>query len=183
MRRPRVEWEVTIVTASNSNDLEVSVRQLEGLKEAEECARLMAGSEPWITLRRDYDLSLKFLTDPAREVYVAVVDGRIVGFMILIMRGAFVGFIQTIAVEPEWRSRGIGSKLMEFAEDRIFAVTPNVFMCVSSFNKDAQRLYDRLGYEVVGELRDLIVPGHSEILLRKTIGPTSDFRPGSRQKP
>jgi ribosomal protein S18 acetylase RimI-like enzyme len=49
--------------------------------------------------------------------------------------------------------------------------TANVFMCVSSFNIEAKRLYIRLGYEVVGELRDYIVAGHSEILLRKTIGP------------
>jgi hypothetical protein len=46
---------------------------------------------------------------------------------------------------------------------------------VSSFNPDARRLYERLGYSVVGELKDLIVPGHSEILLRKTLGPLTEF--------
>jgi len=37
-------------------------------------------------------------------------------------------------------------------------------------------LYERLGYEVVGELKDYIVPGHSEMLLRKTIGPLVELR-------
>ncbi len=171
------------MTASVKRDFEVTIRALEGTEEAEECARLMASSEPWITLRRDYDLCLRILTSPTREVHVALVDGRIVGFTILIMRGAFVGFVQTVAVQPEWRNRGIGTALIEFAEDRIFADAPNVFMCVSSFNEGARRLYKNLGYEVIGELRDLIVPGHSEILLRKTIGPTSEFKPRPRKKP
>jgi ribosomal protein S18 acetylase RimI-like enzyme len=65
---------------------------------------------------------------------------------------------------------------MAFAERRILAETPNVFICVSSFNDGARRLYERLGYEVVGELKDYIVAGHSEILLRKTIGPLTGFR-------
>ena len=48
-------------------------------------------------------------------------------------------------------------------------------MCVSSFNVDARRLYQRLGYKVVGELTDYIVRGHSEFLLRKTVGPLAGF--------
>jgi ribosomal protein S18 acetylase RimI-like enzyme len=46
---------------------------------------------------------------------------------------------------------------------------------VSSFNEGARRLYQRHGYEVVGELTDYIVKGHSEILLRKTFGPIASF--------
>ena len=72
---------------------------------------------------------------------------------------------------PERRKQGIGSKLMAFAEERIFREAPNVFLCVSSFNKEAQRFYIRLGYEQIGELKDYVVKGHSELLMRKTTGP------------
>ena len=58
--------------------------------------------------------------------------------------------------------------------------TPNVFICASSFNPAAQRLYERLGYTVVGELTDYIARGHSEILLRKTTGPLNESVDGSR---
>jgi ribosomal-protein-alanine N-acetyltransferase len=156
---------------------DIRIRRLEGAAEAEWCARLMSASEPWITLKRGYDDSLRLLTSPTREVYLASAGEAMVGFTILIMSGAFVGFIQTIGVTPEWRNRGVGTRLVQFAEERIFKVSPNVFMCVSSFNKDARRLYERLGYEVVGELKDLIVRGHSEILLRKTLGPATEFAP------
>jgi [ribosomal protein S18]-alanine N-acetyltransferase len=91
------------------------------------------------------------------------------------MTGAFVGYIQTICIDPSQRGQGLGSRLLEFAEQRILQVSPNVFMCVSSFNLDARRLYERLGYKVVGELTDYIVRGHSEILLRKTVGPLTGF--------
>lgn len=154
----------------------VQIRRLGSRGEAQICARMMAGSEPWITLRRDFEAALGILCDPAREVHVATVDGQVVGFTILVMQGAFVGYVQSVCVAPGWRNRGVGGQLVAFAETRILAETPNVFICVSSFNDGARRLYERLGYEVIGELKDYIVAGHSEILMRKTVGPLSGYR-------
>ena len=51
-----------------------------------------------------------------------------------------------------------------------------MFICVSSFNPGAQRFYRSLGYETIGELKDFVVRGHSEILLRKTIAPWREFK-------
>jgi len=155
----------------------VVVRHLQNDDEVHACARIMASSEPWVTLRRDYDASLEILRDPSREVYVAVrsADSDVVGFLILIMRGAFVGYVQTIAVREDWRGRGLGSRLVAFAESRILRVVPNVFICVSSFNGRARAFYERLGYETVGELRDYIVRGHGEWLMRKSIAPLADW--------
>ena len=42
---------------------------------------------------------------------------------------------------------------------------------MSDFNHGARRLYERLGFRLVGELTDYVVAGHSELLLRKTRGP------------
>jgi ribosomal-protein-alanine N-acetyltransferase len=153
----------------------IEFKRLEHIPEAETCARMMADSEPWITLRRDYRASLKILTDPLKEVYSAIGDDRIVGFTIVVMKGSFIGYIQSICIAPGWRNKGIGSQLMAFAERRIFSESPNVFICVSSFNRGALGFYQRLGYGVVGELKDYIVSGHSEILLRKTIAPLTEF--------
>ena len=164
------------MTTNKSDNAEVEIRKLEHADEARQCAKLMASSEPWITLRRDCDNSMRMLTDPSREVYVARVEDEVVGFIVLIMRGALVGYIQTVGVMPEWRNKGIGSELLKFAEDLIFSKAPNVFLCVSSFNKKAQELYRRLGYETIGELKNYIVPGHSEILLRKSIAPITEFK-------
>jgi ribosomal protein S18 acetylase RimI-like enzyme len=92
------------------------------------------------------------------------------------MEGALSGYIQTVAVREDWRGQGLGTRLIEFAEERIFRVSPNAFLCVSSFNTRAKDLYARLGYETIGEMRDYVVRGHSEWLLRKTISPVTEFR-------
>jgi ribosomal protein S18 acetylase RimI-like enzyme len=153
------------------------IRPLAGRAEAEACAHMMAGSEPWITLGRGYDASLALIESPDRECHVALADGAVGGFLVLNMHGVFVGYIQTVCVAAEARGRGIGTELVRFAEQRIFRESPNVFLCVSSFNPDARRLYERLGYVLVGELSDYIVRGHAELLYRKTIGPVGGFQP------
>ena len=107
----------------------------------------------------------------SKEVYVARDDSGVVGFLVLDMRGAFVGYIQSVGVHEACRGRGIGSLLISFAEERIFRDSPNVFICVSDFNTQARALYERLGYEYIGELRDYLMQGRSELLLRKTRGP------------
>jgi [ribosomal protein S18]-alanine N-acetyltransferase len=160
-----------------ADDARLSITPLATKSEAESCARLMADSEPWLTLGRTFEASLRVLQDPTREVYLARDSAGPAGLLILCMTGAFVGYIQTVLVYPERRGEGIGSRLLEFAEERILRQSPNVFMCVSSFNHGARRLYERLGYKVVGELTDYIVEGHSEILLRKTVGPLTELAP------
>ena len=157
------------------------IRRLAGRAEAEACARMMAASEPWITLGRGYEASLVLLEHPEREVYVAFDDDAVAGFIILVMTGAFVGYVQTVCVAAERRGGGIGARLVSHAEERIFRESPNVFLCVSSFNPGARRLYERLGYTLVGKLTDYLVAGHSELLFRKTIGPIGAFRPGDRE--
>jgi ribosomal-protein-alanine N-acetyltransferase len=156
----------------------IDIRRLGDESEIAICAQMMAASEPWITLGRDYDASYQTIADPIKEVYVAVVDEQIAGFLILNMSGGFVGYIQSICVAPHWRGHGIGTQLIQHVETRIFSEKPNAFICVSSFNPDARRLYAHLGYQLVGELHDYVVQGYSEFLLRKTIGPLRDFHRG-----
>jgi ribosomal protein S18 acetylase RimI-like enzyme len=147
------------------------IRPLAGVDEARRCAEMMCSTEPWITIGRNFDESLALIQDPTREVYVADVRGKVHGFIIVNMHGAFVGYIQTVCVDANARGGGLGTRLMEFAEQRIFAEVPNVFLCVSSFNPRARQLYERLGYELVGELKDYLIRGESEFLMRKTVGP------------
>ena len=157
------------------------IERLHSEADAQACARLMASSEPWVTLGRTYETSLGMMRDPTREVYVARDGADVAGFLILCLTGAFVGYVQTICIQPDRRGQGLGSRLVQFAEDRILEESPNVFMCVSSFNHDARRLYERLGYREVGELTHYIVEGYSEILLRKTRGPLATFIPETRR--
>jgi ribosomal protein S18 acetylase RimI-like enzyme len=147
------------------------IERLQNDDDARACAAMMCATDPWITIGRTFDECLAAVADPMREVWVAREAGAVRGFIIINMRGAFIGYIQTVCVDAGARGGGLGTRLVAFAEERIFRETPNVFLCVSSFNPRARALYERLGYQVVGELADYIIRGASETLMRKTIGP------------
>jgi uncharacterized protein YndB with AHSA1/START domain/ribosomal protein S18 acetylase RimI-like enzyme len=149
---------------------------------AAECAELMATSDPWLTLGRSRENALAVLMDPAKEVHAIRDENGVAGFVVIDMRGLLRGYVQILCVRADCRGQGVGSELLRWAEERIFRDSPNVFMCVSSFNAGARRLYERLGFELVGTLRDLLVPGHDELLLRKTRGSWAAFKNKTQER-
>jgi len=158
----------------------VSIGKTSDKEDLEWCAGLMASNEPWITLQRTCEDSVKLVEDPISEVYLLKNDQQRIGFIMIKMKGGFTGYIQNIALSEEARGKGIGEAAIRHIEEIIFQSTPNVFICASSFNLGAQKLYQRLGYEIVGILKDYIIKGHDEVLMRKTKGPIHNFK---KQKP
>lgn len=158
----------------------VSIEKTTATEDLQWCARLMAANEPWITLQRNYDHSIKLLEDPLSEVYLLRGGEKRLGFIMIKLKGAFTGYIQTIVISEEARGNGLGEAAIKYIEEMIFKVSPNVFICASSFNSRALNLYQRLGYEVIGVIRDYILKGHDEVFMRKTIGPLNDFKPEKR---
>src|SRR5436305_14324717 len=96
------------------------IRRMQGDADAHLCTNAMVSSEPWLTLRFSYEYTLKVVTDPSREAYVAVNSSEITGFIVLNLIGPLRGYIQTICVLPAWRGQGIGRQLLTHAEQRIF---------------------------------------------------------------
>jgi ribosomal protein S18 acetylase RimI-like enzyme len=142
----------------------------------DECARLMTASEPWITLKRDFEKCRQSLTGDFREVHAILEEGKVIGFAVLQMKGTFTGYLQSICVAPGMRSKGVGKFLLEFVEEYIFQFSPNVFLCVSSFNERAAKLYEQSGYEKVGVIKNFIEDGFDEILMRKTLSSWNKFQ-------
>lgn len=59
-------------------------------------------------------------------------------------------YISNVGVLPEYRSRGYGSQLMSFAEERARAERlEKCSLAVDETNVDAIRLYQKLGYRIV----------------------------------
>ncbi|MCW8877046.1 MAG: GNAT family N-acetyltransferase [Kangiellaceae bacterium] len=146
-------------------------------KLASQCAQMMANSDPWKKVGRTFEDSLKNFVDPDYSQYILKIDNQLAGFLVLILNGMLGGgFIKSLFVKPEYQGSGYGAKLLEYGESKIFKQFANAYICVSSFNKNAQLLYQKCGFEIVGELTELIIPGHHEVLLRKSQGPTSLFK-------
>ena len=133
------------------------------------CAHVMIASEPWITLGRDLEACRATVLRPGAELFVARYRLQPSGFILVVPYGlAGSPYIASIAVAAEMRGRGIGSELLRFAEAR-FSASGHIFLLVSSFNDRAQQFYSRLGYEGVGQIKDYVVLGQSEIILHKRL--------------
>jgi len=158
------------------------------------CARLIAGDPLWqryrVTVPRARRTLRQVLTAMRRggavarqagEFAVAHLHGEVVGFIWFRLNGTFhhSGYIRWIGVAPQAQGRGVGRRLMAYAERKIFAAGPNSFLMVSSFNRAAQAFYRTLGYRRVGVIPDYVVRGITELVYRKTRGPIA--RRGERE--
>lgn len=155
--------------------IEIKLVEDEGL--LDQCAQVMCSSDPFVTLKFDFNRCRLSLTGSIKEVYAAYYEGEFAGFIVLQFGGFMRGYIQTICLKPEYRGRGIGTAMLEFSEERLFRFFPNVYICVSSFNHGAQKLYYQLGFEKIGELKDYFLKGYDEYILRKTVGPFAEYSP------
>ena len=137
---------------------------------SETCSGIVAVSEPWKTLRERIDFS-KYIA--LKQAYVYIKDGETAGFIIFTPEPVFArgGYIRAVAVDPVMRRRGVGEKLLAFAETVIARRSPHVYLCVSSFNRRGQMFYRSLGYKRVGTLPDLLVRGASEYIYWKRLRP------------
>ena len=140
------------------------------------CASMMSDTDPWITLGVNYSQCLNAFEGDCKEVYIVSFANDIIGFVILQVCGTFSGYIQTICIREDCRGQGLGTMLLEFCEQRILKFSPNVFICVSSFNNEAIRLYYEFGFKLVGELDNFVKEGFTELLLRKTVGPRVGYK-------
>jgi len=160
-------------------DLDPVIRRIEEHDIGEICM-IMTSTEPYTVLGYTEDMCMDITISSLEEGwgYVADLEGSIVGFVLYRVFDGFPlgGYIRAIGVKGEYRGRGIGRKLLKAAEEDIFRYRGNVFLLVSSFNYGAIRFYRSMGYEVVGEIRDAIVEGESELIMRKRRYRDSTYR-------
>jgi len=130
----------------------------------------MASIDPWITLRRDLQGCRAALARPGTELFLARdSSGNRLGFVLLAPYGfAASPYIASIGVAPGAQGQSVGSQLMAFAEQH-FKGRSHLFLLVSSFNHRAQNFYRRHDYEYVGELKDYVVSGYSELIFHKRL--------------
>jgi [ribosomal protein S18]-alanine N-acetyltransferase len=103
-------------------------------------------SLPWPERSFRFELT----ANPASRCWVADFDGRIVGMVVvwLIIDEAHVA---TLATHPDFRRRGIGTKLLSHAlRHMIDEGARSSFLEVRESNSSAQEMYRKFGYEASG---------------------------------
>lgn len=129
----------------------------------------MAGMDPWKRLQRGYEERLEKCRHPEYTLLIAEGAAGPVACALLHPRGvAGSPYLASIAVTEESQGQGAGTALLRYSEG-FFEDARHMFLCVSSFNPRARALYERLGYELVGELKDYAIEGASEFLMHKRL--------------
>lgn len=87
------------------------------------------------------------------DLIAAVADGRLVGYAVCwtILEQAELG---NVAVDAEWRNRGVGLKLVQAALERVRRRSAEeCFLEVRESNRTAQSLYQKCGFRSIGRRR------------------------------
>ncbi|HTV23582.1 MAG TPA: GNAT family N-acetyltransferase [Polyangiaceae bacterium] len=92
--------------------------------------------------------------DPNNHVYVAECDGRVLGtFQLTFIRqlsygGGLVAQVESVFVDAEQRSAGVGASMMQFARSEAERRGAFRIQLTSNVKRErAHRFYERLGYQ------------------------------------
>lgn len=108
----------------------------------------------------------------SREDHLMVVDGEhatACGFAWVTPQGVFgrSAYLRLIGVRPDFASQGLGSLLLEEAEQFAFDAGRDFFLLVSDFNVQAQNFYRRHGFKQIGAIPGYVLPDVTELIFWK----------------
>jgi GNAT superfamily N-acetyltransferase len=155
----RADQDLRIVPAT-ANDSAVILRMIKGLAEYEKLSDRVTATET--ALREQL-----FGAAPAAEVCLAFIGDQPVGFAVF--HGTFSTFacrpglyLEDVFVEPQWRSRGIGQRLLaHVAGIGAARGCQSMNWAVLPWNEPAIQFYRRLGAEKVTEWDGFRIDGEA----------------------
>ena len=100
-------------------------------------------------------------------VHVLELDGRVAGFIVMMARPEHL-FVENVALDPRWHGRGLGRRLMAFAEARAAELGLGAVRLYTNV-KMTENLpfYERLGYHVTERRSE---DGYDRLYFLKRLG-------------
>ena len=98
------------------------------------------------------DYLYRFFADSEDRIIVAEFDNTVIGYISIELKREDVPFayLDDFCVQKEYRSRGIGTKLLQLSEAYINENgISDILLHVETANTSAQRLYKKNGYEIL----------------------------------
>jgi ribosomal protein S18 acetylase RimI-like enzyme len=131
----------------------------------------IAGMEPWSQINFPASHLEAFLTaeDPALSRHAVFVGGVPAGAIAIRSPWLRGPYLQVLAILPDFQGQGFGAILLDWFEREASPNSRWLWLCHSGFNRRAGTFYARHGFETVTELRDLLIDGGDEVLMRKRI--------------
>src|SRR5262245_49858987 len=134
-------------------------------------AQAMCRIDPWLTLQAKPEHLSAALTGVDAHFHPLMIrDGDAVAGVVAVRSPWLYGpYLSLLAVLPAYQRTGIGGAMLGWMADEAGEAARNLWVCASQFNPRAIAFYERHGFDRVGLLPDLIVPGLAEVLLRKRL--------------
>jgi ribosomal protein S18 acetylase RimI-like enzyme len=134
-------------------------------------AEMLSASEPWLSLNFSAASLAGYLSreDAALRRYLVSVDGNVAGVICVRHPWLRGPYIELLGVSPNYRGKGIGKQVLAWVEAEARLESKNLWVLTSSFNHQAQKFYQSLGFCPIGPIQGLVTLEHDEILLRKII--------------
>jgi ribosomal protein S18 acetylase RimI-like enzyme len=154
----------------------ITIRDLAPLEIREAAAVMVQPRTPWHRYGLGTSDAVSILhaglTEGAR-ILVASDGEHVVGWVWFERKGTFyhAGYIRIVVVSDAYPRKGIGTALMNAAEQDIFSFTKNIFLLVSEWNQPARDFYELRGYREIGRLQDYVSVGNTELICWKSAGP------------
>ncbi len=142
-------------------------------EDREAVVALLADGDPWKRLgysKHEWERIFAPLPQ-GRETFVIEREGTVAGVAILRRKFLLGDYLELLAVAESAKGKGLGGHLLAHVESLVLPRSKNLFACVSDFNSEARQFYKKHGFEEIGPIPNLLIPGSAEILLRKTSGP------------
>lgn len=136
------------------------------------CEAIVERSDPWKRLNERVGFRAAIGVNATNtRAFVCMAGNQIAGFILFIPEPVFArgGYLRAIGVAGEFRGKGIGKRLLSFAEKLSSRRALHLFLCVSSFNRTARAFYKKCGYVKVGTMNGIIKPGLSEHIFWKKL--------------
>lgn len=152
------------------------------IKHIDECVNILQNSEVGEAYFSSYEKARDLLSSGIvqKGLFVALSDNEeCLGFIYHMQKGVFGSYpyLHIIAVKEEYRCLGIGKQLMNyFEENSSHYASTKCFLTVDDFNLRAKNLYERIGYQCVGELPDFYKKGINCYLMMKVVKKVGTFR-------
>ena len=117
-----------------------------------------------------YELLNILATFHSEAFFIAEINGRIVGYIVSVIRRSYIGHILSIAIDPTYRRLGIASKLIE--ETETYFKRRNILVLrleVRTNNLVARKFYLKLGFRDGYIIPNYYLDGESAVVMFKLL--------------
>jgi len=131
----------------------------------------LAAIDPWARVGYAAERMTGFLaaTETGAQRYAVLVGDQPAGTVVIRDPWLHGPYLHLIGLLPPFHGLGIGSRALDWMDAEVRGRYRNLWLCVSEFNDNARRLYERNGFVLAGRLDSLVFDGLTELLMRKRL--------------